>query len=102
MDTDTLDLLRTTAGGVFGGSPSRAAMGDLGWLGLLTPPEHGGSGWGAHIDSGAILGELGGGWNVAMAGLESERFGVGGNVLLLDLLIQDVATVASNVSIGEN
>src|SRR5580692_9556729 len=45
IDTDTLDLLRTTARGVLGDSPSRGTMAELGWLGLLTPPEHGGSGW---------------------------------------------------------
>ena len=45
IDTDTLDLLRTTARGVFGDSPSRGTMAELGWLGLLTPPEHGGTGW---------------------------------------------------------
>jgi len=51
------------------------------------------------LEEGAILGEPGGGWSVAMAGLETERFGVGGNVVLLDLLLQDVTTVAGHISI---
>jgi alkylation response protein AidB-like acyl-CoA dehydrogenase len=55
------------------------------------------------LEEGSILGEPGGGWNVAMAGLETERFGVGGNVVLLDLLLQDLTTVAKHISIdGES
>jgi alkylation response protein AidB-like acyl-CoA dehydrogenase len=52
------------------------------------------------LADGAVLGELGGGWDVAMAGLEAERFGVGGNVVLLELLLQDLVTVAQLVLIG--
>ena len=52
-----------------------------------------------HLEEGSILGEPGGGWGVAMAGLETERFGVGGNVVLLDLLLQDLTTVAEHISI---
>jgi alkylation response protein AidB-like acyl-CoA dehydrogenase len=48
----------------------------------------------------AVLGEPGGGWGVAMAGLETERFGVGGNVVLLDLLLQDLVTLTRHLSIG--
>ena len=51
------------------------------------------------LEEGSILGEPGGGWSVAMAGLETERFGVGGNVVLLDLLLQDLATAAAHISI---
>jgi alkylation response protein AidB-like acyl-CoA dehydrogenase len=51
------------------------------------------------LGEGSILGEPGGGWSVAMAGLETERFGVGGNVVLLDLLLQDLTTVAAHISI---
>jgi len=46
----------------------------------------------------AVLGEVGGGWSVAMAGLEAERFGVGGNVVLLNLLLDDLVTVARSSS----
>jgi alkylation response protein AidB-like acyl-CoA dehydrogenase len=52
-----------------------------------------------HLQEEAILGEPGSGWSVAMAGLETERFGVGGNVVLLDLLLQDLTTVAGHISI---
>jgi alkylation response protein AidB-like acyl-CoA dehydrogenase len=41
-----------------------------------------------------VVGEMGRGWAVAMSGLELERFGVGGNVVLLELLLQDVLAVA--------
>lgn len=49
------------------------------------------------VDSTAVLGEVGGGWKVAMAGLEAERFGVGENVVLLELLLDDAAIVAGAV-----
>ena len=42
----------------------------------------------------AVVGPVGEGWRVAMSGLEIERFGVGGQVVLLDLLLDDVVTVA--------
>jgi alkylation response protein AidB-like acyl-CoA dehydrogenase len=42
----------------------------------------------------ALVGQVDGGWAVAMSGLEVERFGVGGNVVLLDLLLDDVLAVA--------
>ncbi len=51
------------------------------------------------VDSAAVLGEVGGGWKVAMAGLEAERFGVGGNVVLLQLLLDDAALVAGAVEV---
>jgi alkylation response protein AidB-like acyl-CoA dehydrogenase len=52
------------------------------------------------LDSSAVLGIVGGGWSVAMAGLESERFGVGANVVLLEMLLSDVATLARAVHIN--
>jgi len=52
------------------------------------------------VDATAVLGEVGGGWKVAMAGLEAERFGVGGNVVLLELLLDDAATVAAAVELN--
>jgi alkylation response protein AidB-like acyl-CoA dehydrogenase len=42
----------------------------------------------------AILGQVDSGWSVAMAGLEAERFGVGGSVVLLTLLLDDLVAVA--------
>jgi len=42
-----------------------------------------------------VIGEVGQGWAVAMSGLELERFGVGGNVILLELILRDVIAVAS-------
>jgi alkylation response protein AidB-like acyl-CoA dehydrogenase len=49
--------------------------------GVVLGPEH-------------VVGEVGQGWAVTMAGLEVERFGVGGNVVLLELLLRDVVAVA--------
>jgi alkylation response protein AidB-like acyl-CoA dehydrogenase len=42
----------------------------------------------------AVLGGVGHGWSVVMAGLETERFGVAGNVALLRLLLEDLLEVA--------
>jgi alkylation response protein AidB-like acyl-CoA dehydrogenase len=47
-----------------------------------------------------VIGEVGQGWSVAMSGLEVERFGVGGNVLLLHLLLVDLVDVSSAVVLG--
>jgi alkylation response protein AidB-like acyl-CoA dehydrogenase len=44
-----------------------------------------------------VIGPVGGGWSVAMSGLEIERFGVGGNVLLLELLLSDLVELAQAV-----
>ncbi|WP_405181921.1 acyl-CoA dehydrogenase family protein [Nocardia sp. NBC_01377] len=44
-----------------------------------------------------VVGEVGRGWSVAMSGLDLERFTVGANVVLLELLLTDVRTVAENV-----
>jgi alkylation response protein AidB-like acyl-CoA dehydrogenase len=45
-----------------------------------------------------VVGPVGEGWKVAMSGLEVERFGVGGNVALLDLLLADLVLVAGNAT----
>ncbi|MFC8097689.1 acyl-CoA dehydrogenase family protein [Streptomyces sp. NPDC057363] len=55
--------------------------------GVVLGPEH-------------VIGEIGRGWSVSMSGLESERFTVGGNVLLLELLLADLITVAGAVGDG--
>jgi alkylation response protein AidB-like acyl-CoA dehydrogenase len=47
----------------------------------------------------AQLGQVGGGWAVAMSGLEIERFGVGGNVLLLAQLLGDLVAVAAGLDV---
>lgn len=41
-----------------------------------------------------LVGEPGQGWSIIMAGLDFERFGIGGNVVLLELLIDDLVAVA--------
>ena len=53
--------------------------------GVVLGPEH-------------LIGEVGAGWAIAMSGLEIERFNVGGNVVLLQLLLQDVLSVAENLT----
>jgi alkylation response protein AidB-like acyl-CoA dehydrogenase len=53
--------------------------------GVVLGPEH-------------LIGEVGGGWAIAMSGLEIERFNIGGNVVLLELLLEDVLTVVENLS----
>jgi alkylation response protein AidB-like acyl-CoA dehydrogenase len=47
----------------------------------------------------AVLGGVDNGWAVAMSGLELERFGVGGNVAHLDMLIEDLVTMARSLQI---
>jgi alkylation response protein AidB-like acyl-CoA dehydrogenase len=54
-DSGTLELLRSTARSAFGESPSLAEAGELGWLSLLTPVDHGGSGW--NVAEACILAE---------------------------------------------
>ena len=44
-DAGELDLLRSTAAGLFADGAGLAALGEYGLLGLLTPEEQGGSGW---------------------------------------------------------
>jgi len=47
----------------------------------------------------ALVGEVGQGWSIIMAGLEFERFSIGGNVALLDLLLEDLVLVARNLAV---
>jgi alkylation response protein AidB-like acyl-CoA dehydrogenase len=54
---------------------------------------------GVVLDSAQVIGPVGQGWSVAMSGLEVERFGVGGNVLLLELLLADLIDLAHAVQI---
>ncbi len=49
---------------------------------------------GVEVGEDCLVGEVGQGWAIIMAGLDFERFGIGGNVILLELLIEDVVTVA--------
>ncbi|MDT5223243.1 MAG: hypothetical protein QOG19_650, partial [Mycobacterium sp.] len=46
-----------------------------------------------------IIGEAGQGWSIIMAGLDFERFGIGGNVILLELLIDDLVLLARHLRI---
>ncbi len=47
----------------------------------------------------SLIGEIGQGWSIIMAGLDFERFGIGGNVILLELLIDDLVTLARGPSL---
>ena len=49
---------------------------------------------GVVVDADSLVGEVGQGWSIIMAGLDFERFGIGGNVILLELLIDDLVTLA--------
>jgi len=42
----------------------------------------------------SLIGEAGQGWSIIMTGLDFERFGIGGNVILLELLLGDLVTLA--------
>ena len=55
---------------------------------------------GVRIPEDSLIGEAGQGWSIIMAGLDFERFGIGGNVILLELLIDDLVTVAQNATLG--
>ncbi|UMB71474.1 acyl-CoA dehydrogenase family protein [Mycobacterium paraterrae] len=48
-----------------------------------------------------LIGEEGQGWSIIMAGLDFERFGIGGNVILLELLIGDLVEVARHAYIDD-
>jgi alkylation response protein AidB-like acyl-CoA dehydrogenase len=48
------------------------------------------------VPADGLIGEVGQGWSIIMAGLDFERFGIGGNVVLLELLIDDLVMVARN------
>ncbi|OBF92159.1 acyl-CoA dehydrogenase [Mycobacterium sp. 852002-51163_SCH5372311] len=54
---------------------------------------------GVRLDSGSLIGQVGQGWSIIMAGLDFERFGIGGNVILLELLIDDLVAVARHVHV---
>jgi alkylation response protein AidB-like acyl-CoA dehydrogenase len=51
---------------------------------------------GVQVDADSLVGEAGQGWSIIMTGLDFERFGIGGNVILLELLIDDLVVVAEN------
>lgn len=48
----------------------------------------------------SVIGGVGEGWRVIMTGLDIERFGIGGNVVLLELLHDDLVTVVANLEVG--
>ncbi|OBI84955.1 acyl-CoA dehydrogenase family protein [Mycobacterium asiaticum] len=54
---------------------------------------------GVVLEANSLIGEIGQGWSIIMSGLDFERFGIGGNVILLELLIDDLVTVASNAKL---
>jgi len=47
----------------------------------------------------SVVGEVGQGWSIIMTGLDFERFGIGGNVILLELIIDDLVVLARNVPV---
>jgi alkylation response protein AidB-like acyl-CoA dehydrogenase len=49
---------------------------------------------GVELSADSLIGENGQGWSIIMAGLDFERFGIGGNVILLELMIDDLVTLA--------
>lgn len=51
------------------------------------------------ISPDGLIGEPGQGWSIIMAGLDFERFGIGGNVILLELLIDDLVMVARHATL---
>jgi alkylation response protein AidB-like acyl-CoA dehydrogenase len=57
-DSETLALVRQTAHDVFAGDPTVQQLADLGWHGLFTPEDRGGSGW-RPIEACAIAEEAG-------------------------------------------
>jgi alkylation response protein AidB-like acyl-CoA dehydrogenase len=54
---------------------------------------------GATVPARSLVGEVGQGWSIIMAGLDFERFGIGGNVILLELLMDDLVMVARNATV---
>lgn len=52
-----------------------------------------------HIPPDGLIGEAGQGWSIIMAGLDFERFGIGGNVVLLELLVDDLVTVVRHATL---
>ncbi|MEZ0341311.1 acyl-CoA dehydrogenase family protein [Mycobacterium sp. pV006] len=51
------------------------------------------------VPADALIGTEGQGWSIIMTGLDFERFGIGGNVILLELLIDDLVTVLRGTTI---
>jgi len=47
----------------------------------------------------SVIDAVGRGWHVIMTGLDIERFGIGGNVVLLDLLHDDLVTLVAGLEI---
>lgn len=56
---------------------------------------------GVRLGADNLIGEAGQGWSIIMAGLDFERFGIGGNVILLELLIDDLVIVARHSQIDD-
>lgn len=54
---------------------------------------------GVSVAANNLIGEVGEGWSIIMAGLDFERFGIGGNVILLELLIDDLVTVVRHATL---
>jgi alkylation response protein AidB-like acyl-CoA dehydrogenase len=52
-----------------------------------------------NVPAANLIGEVGQGWSIIMAGLDFERFGIGGNVILLELLIDDLVTVVQQATL---
>jgi alkylation response protein AidB-like acyl-CoA dehydrogenase len=46
-----------------------------------------------------VIGEIGAGWSVIMTGLDYERFGIGGNVVLLSMLYADLLDVVRHLTL---
>ncbi len=55
---------------------------------------------GVQIPADGLIGQPGQGWAIIMAGLDFERFGIGGNVILLELLIDDLVTVVRHATLA--
>ena len=53
---------------------------------------------GVELPADSLIGESGQGWSIIMAGLDFERFGIGGNVILLELMIDDLVTAGARGS----
>lgn len=54
---------------------------------------------GVRLGAESLIGEVGQGWSIIMTGLDFERFGIGGNVILLELLIDDLVVMARHAHI---
>lgn len=55
---------------------------------------------GVPVSADAMIGAEGQGWSIIMTGLDFERFGIGGNVILLELLVDDLLTVLGGTTMG--